>query len=167
MLLHFYTQVEGTGVFNIARPRRWLWNLVCFVMSGNLVRTLMWASAPKPSSNSDLGLPESLDYRTRHGSQSGAEIVLIHFLPAAINEVDGLRHWNDNSPPFPPLPPRPSPPTICDIFKLFFKLFSNFFLIFFQTFFELFFWTFFQTFFSNYLLPIPSSPLQQFVNYAQ
>jgi hypothetical protein len=21
------------------------------------------------------------------------------FLPAAINEVDGLRHWNDNSPP--------------------------------------------------------------------
>jgi hypothetical protein len=23
------------------------------------------------------------------------------FLPAAINEVDGLRHWNDNSPPLP------------------------------------------------------------------
>jgi hypothetical protein len=23
------------------------------------------------------------------------------FLPAAINEVDGLRHWNDNSPPSP------------------------------------------------------------------
>jgi hypothetical protein len=46
------------------------------------------------------------------------------FLPAAINEVDGLRHWNDNSPPSPPLlsPPLPSPslpspplpPTICN-----------------------------------------------------
>jgi secreted trypsin-like serine protease len=39
-------------------------------------------------------------------------------LPAAINEVDGLRHWNDNSPPsLPSLPP--SPPTICNIFELF------------------------------------------------
>jgi hypothetical protein len=26
-------------------------------------------------------------------------IVKLLFLPAAINEVDGLRHWNDNSPP--------------------------------------------------------------------
>jgi hypothetical protein len=34
------------------------------------------------------------------------------FLPAAINEVDGLRHWNDNSPPS-------LPPTICSIFDLF------------------------------------------------
>jgi hypothetical protein len=45
--------------------------------------------------------------------------VIIHiFLPAAINEVDGLRPWNDNSPPsLPSLPPLP--PTICNIFKLF------------------------------------------------
>jgi hypothetical protein len=44
------------------------------------------------------------------------------FLPAAINEVDGLRPWNDNSPPsLPSLPPSPPslPPTICNIFKLF------------------------------------------------
>jgi hypothetical protein len=40
---------------------------------------------------------------------------ILSFLPAAINEVDGLRHWNDNYPPSLP----PLPPTICNIFKLF------------------------------------------------
>jgi hypothetical protein len=40
MLLHFCAQIEGTGVSTSLG--RWLWNLVCFVWSDNLVRTLMW-----------------------------------------------------------------------------------------------------------------------------
>jgi hypothetical protein len=55
------------------------------------------------------------------------------FLPAAINEVDGLRHWNDNSPPsLPPLPPLRQ-------FVIFLNFFSKlFFKHFFELFFELF-----------------------------
>jgi hypothetical protein len=88
--------------------------------------------------------------------------LLFHFLPAAINEVDDLRHWNDNSPP--------SPLTICNISNFFSKLFFKlFFELFFRTFFVLsllcnipqwviwtffvellfdLFWTFFRTFLS-------------------
>jgi hypothetical protein len=39
MLLHFCTQIERTGVSTSLGC--WLWNLVCFVWSDNLVRTLM------------------------------------------------------------------------------------------------------------------------------
>jgi hypothetical protein len=39
MLLHFCAQIEGTGVSTSLG--RWLWYLVCFVWSDNLVRTLM------------------------------------------------------------------------------------------------------------------------------
>jgi hypothetical protein len=47
MLLHFCTQIEGTGVSTSLG--RWLWNAL-------YVRTLMWYKSPdpKPSSNSDL-----------------------------------------------------------------------------------------------------------------
>jgi hypothetical protein len=35
-------------------------------------------------------------------------VILILFLPVAINEVDCLMHWNDNSPPSLPSPALPS-----------------------------------------------------------
>jgi hypothetical protein len=54
--------------------------------------------------------------------------------PLPLNEVDGLRHWNDNSPP--------SPPSLLSLRQ--FVIFSNFFSkLFFKHFFELFFRTFF------------------------
>jgi hypothetical protein len=52
--------------------------------------------------------------KIRSSNRQNLKLSQEYFLPAAINEVDGLRHWNDNSPPSlpPSLPLITKPPTL-------------------------------------------------------
>jgi hypothetical protein len=74
-------EIEGTGVSKSLG--RWLWNLVCFVWSDNLVRSadvyviwVAWHKVTRPQTILKFRPPSSLDYRTRHGSQSSAKTCL-------------------------------------------------------------------------------------------
>jgi hypothetical protein len=73
MLLHFCTQNRGNRCFNIVRPLALEFCLLCMVRQPSADAHVIWVARHKvtrPQTILKFRPPSSLDYRTRHGSQS-------------------------------------------------------------------------------------------------
>jgi hypothetical protein len=73
MLLHFCTQNRGNRCFNIVRPLALEFGLLRMVRQPSADAHVIWVARHKvtwPQTILKFQPPSSLDYRTRHGSQS-------------------------------------------------------------------------------------------------
>jgi hypothetical protein len=73
MLLHFCTRNRGNRGFNIVRPLALEFGLLCMVRQPSADAHVIWIARHKvsrPQTILKFRPPSSLDYRTRHGSQS-------------------------------------------------------------------------------------------------
>jgi hypothetical protein len=73
MLLHFCTRNRGNRCFNIVRPLALEFGLLCMVRQPSTDTHVIWVAQHKvtrPQTILKFWPPSSLDYRTRHGSQS-------------------------------------------------------------------------------------------------